>query len=287
MTAWKVSHVIFRLTAPMHIGCGKSGNLQRTYPFVTGRVFWGALTARITRNNPEILQKHGHQAYRLIGEQIHREIAYTYFYPAVKSSLDFEVRWPWEDGFAARHIRTYASTALAYPEQQAEEASLHETEYLSPVTCDTVEQVYLRGYVFVKESSTLEWQKALGQLQFGGERCYGWGDVETILNDDQTTTSELFDGQARFVDGDFPVVELSDPSEGHLLAHTEANCCQAHGQTEPLVGRELRSNNAVNRYTGQHIAFNAFCFTPGSTVTSLPCQFQIGKYGIWKTKSPH
>jgi len=284
MTAWKIFHVVFRLKAPMHIGCGKSGNLQRTYPFVTGRVFWGAVTARITRNNPEALRQHGHQAYRLIGDLVHQDLAYTYLYPAVKGSSGFEVQWPWAHGFISRHIRTYASTALAYPEQQAEEASLHETEYLTPFTCDTGEQVYLRGYLFAKESSTLQWQPALGKLQFGGERCYGWGDVEMISHDDQTTTSKLFDGQARFIDGDFPVIELSDSSEGRLLAHTEADNCQAHGQTEPLVGREWRSGNPVNRHAGQHVAFNAFCFKPGSAVTSLPCQFQIGKYGIWKTK---
>lgn len=293
MTDWKIFHVIFRLTAPMHIGCGKSGNLQRTYPFVTGRVFWGALTARITRNIPEALKLHRQQAYQLVGNQVHQDLAYTYFYPAVKSSAGYEVRWPWSHDFAARHIRTYASTALSYPEQHAREATLHETEYLSPFTCDTGEPVYLRGYVFEKESTTLQWQKALEALQFGGERCYGWGDVKLFTCDDQTTTPDLFDGYARFIDQEAPVIELPSlepditlrgPGEGHILAHAEATHVHAHGKTEPLVGREWKTtgNHPHQHKAGQQkVSGKTVCFIPGSTVRTLPYRFTIRHHGVW------
>jgi len=283
MTAWKIFHVIFRLTTPMHIGCGKSGNLQRTYQFVTGRVFWGALTARITRNNPEAMQQHGHQAYQMFGNQVHQDMAYTYFYPAVENCNGFEVQWPWAPGFNTRHIRTFASTALSYPEQHAQEATLHETEYLSSVTCDTGKQVYLRGYVFMKKSSALQWQKALERLQFGGERSYGWGNVELKKCDELEKNAELFEGLARFINHDIPLIELPELSEGRILAHTKAENVPAHGQTEPLAGREWRSDSddQSQHAAGQNISVNAFCFTPGSKVTSLPYRFKIGAHGMW------
>ena len=47
---WRAFEVVLRLRSPMHIGCGKVGNLQRTRPYVTGRVLWGALTMRLTRD---------------------------------------------------------------------------------------------------------------------------------------------------------------------------------------------------------------------------------------------
>ena len=47
---WTAYRVVFKLRSPMHIGCGKVGNVQRTRPYVIGRNFWGALTMRLTRD---------------------------------------------------------------------------------------------------------------------------------------------------------------------------------------------------------------------------------------------
>ena len=281
---WLTYHVIFRLHSPMHIGKGKVGNLQRTHFFVTGRVFWGALAMRMTRNNPELLKQERNKAYKTIGDKLHEEIAYTYFYPTVQTEDEtYKVQWPWEnpEQFKSRLIRSYASTALSYPAQGAEEASLHETEFISPWTIDSVNTmpVFLSGYLFVKAGTHLEWRTALERLQFGGERCYGWGDVrlkECVFIEN----ANLFDGRFQVdINQDRPVISLF--RDARLLAHTEAMETIAHGDIEPLVGREWRDFEQINRFAGQHVAFNSICFTPGSSLNQA-ADFRIGKYGVWE-----
>jgi hypothetical protein len=43
-------HLVLRLRSPLHIGWNKTGNVQRTRSYVTGRNLWGALTMRLTRD---------------------------------------------------------------------------------------------------------------------------------------------------------------------------------------------------------------------------------------------
>src|SRR5947199_6878046 len=76
---------------------------------------------------------------------------------------------------------SYASTSLANG-RNAEEGSLHETEFIAPHTRgDDPKQVYLVGYIFEnKQGEKLPWQGILRKLQFGGERGYGWGRVEPV-----------------------------------------------------------------------------------------------------------
>lgn len=282
---WQAYHVRFRLCSPMHIGNGKTGNLQRSYSFVTGRVFWGALAMRITRSSPEFLKEKGHEAYRIVGEQIHNEIAFTYFYPTLRRSDGTDdVLWPWHkpEHFRRRVLRGYASTALSYPAQSAEEASLHETEFISPWTIEeTPQQVFLTGYVFIKEGLNLKWRPALERLQFGGERSYGWGDVYLEECSLLKGAVELFNGKAQFVDGQEPIIRYTEDMDMRLFAHTKAGSVEANGNIEPLVGREWRADLPQNRYAGQYLAFHSVCFTPGSRLLN-PCDFRIGKYGVWE-----
>ncbi len=262
----------------MHIGRGKIGNVQRTYPFVTGRVFWGALTMRITRNNPRLVQANGNAAYQIVSEKVHQSIAYTYFYPARFSGGFYHIFWPWDDDFRRRLISSYVSTALSYPMQSAAEALLHEVEFITPYTLDSVEPVFFVGYIFVKENSDLGWEKALHQLQFGGERCYGWGDVR-LMYCAPVMTCDLFGGMLIFQDSDVPKIKIVD-SEKRLLAHTDACRVSANGDIEPLVGREWRSGNRKNKYAGQHVGYSNVCYTPGSIVVKDHL-FSIGRFGVW------
>lgn len=279
---WRAFEVILRLHAPLHIGCGKVGNLQRTYPYVTGRVLWGALTMRLTR---DAFQGRGGVTdsgqYREVGDQVHRDLAFTYFYPALKSSAGYRVVWPWENEstFRRRFLSSYQGTALSYPQQSAAEGMLHEVEFISPNALDTGKSVFLKGYVFEKQGCTLKWKTALERLQMGGERGYGWGDVE-LVNVSQSNDGHLFDGLMTFKgDGDVPVVHL--PDNGRLLAHTVAGDLPIAGNVEPLVGREWRSDNPRRRYVGQHVQFSGLCFAPGS-VTSQASGFAVEKFGVWR-----
>jgi len=127
---WLAYRVIFRLCSPLHIGWGRVGNLQRTRPYVTGRTMWGALTMRLTRN---MLNGGGaatnSNEYQRIGEDIHNKLAFTYFYPTIKSD-NYQINWPWKNTelFRRRFLSCYGSTALSYPQQSSETGMLHETE---------------------------------------------------------------------------------------------------------------------------------------------------------------
>lgn len=278
---WTAYRVVFKLKSPMHIGCGKVGNVQRTRPYVTGRVFWGALTMRLTREQHQPATDS--RLYQAIGEEVHQQLAYTYFYPATKSDGDYQIHFPWEDEdrFRRRFLSSYASTALVYPQQAADEGLLHEVEFLSPRTLDSGEQVYVVGYVFEKEGCNLDWGGSLGQLQMGGERGYGWGDVIPEEKEEikPLEPKELFNGKATFEGtGDRPIIQ---PTE-QLLAHTVTTNVAAQGEIEPMVGREWRSHNQTNRYAGQHVEkwVDDLCWVPGSVVERSR-SFKIDNFGIW------
>jgi len=271
---WQAYHIVFRLRSPMHIGSGSVGNIQRTRPYLTGRAFWGALTMRITREL-QLSKPESANTYAEVGEAVHRDISYSYFYPAVRTDSGYQILWPWNnpDTFRYRLIRSYASTALDYPMQSAAEAFLHESEFLSPHTLDKGEPVFLTGYMFVNDLCKLDWKNALKKLQFGGDRCYGWGDVK-LEYCNPVVNNSLFNGAVLFEDN---IVNLNKPAQMQLLAHTTATGVNADGDIEPLVGREWRKNGRA----GRHVEFTGICFTPGSTLKQ-PARFHVGRFGIWQ-----
>ena len=284
--AWKGYKVIFRLRSTLHVGWGKVGNIQRTRPYITGRVLWGALTMRLTRD-----MAHGgsaatdSRAYQRVGDDVNRTLAFTYFYPALKSESGYKVEWPWSDenGFRHRFLSSYASTALSYPEQSAETGMLHEVEFISPNALDNGQSVFLQGYIFEQDGCTLVWRDACTRMQIGGERGYGWGAIDCV-HCDELDGSDIYDGLAVLNDSSVrPTIHLSALAKApcRLLAHTKLTDISAEGNIEPLVGREWRSNNRHYRYAGQHVAFNHVCFTPGSVIRE-PMTFRIGPYGIWE-----
>lgn len=141
---WIAYRVVFKLKSPLHIGYGKVGNVQRTRAYVTGRVFWGALTMRLTRDGTDGAATNSSQ-YQGYGERVNQQLAFTYFYPALQpENQDYKVQWCWENEslFRRRFLSSYASTALVYPQQAAEEGFLHEVEFISPRTLDDRQQVY-------------------------------------------------------------------------------------------------------------------------------------------------
>jgi len=280
---WKAYQVVFKLKSPLHIGCGKVGNVQKTRPYIMGRSFWGALTMRLTREQHKPATDSRH--YETIGEKVHQELAYTYFYPAISQGTKYNFEYHWgefESQFRRRFLSSYSSTALVYPQQAADEGLLHEVEFISPRTLDTGKQVYLIGYVFEKENCSLKWQEACQKLQMGGERGYGWGDMQYI-NIKEITVNQLFDGKCEWKEQDGLIIIQVSESE-NLLAHTVAQNTSIYGEIEPLVGREWRSYNTTNRYAGQHLEkFCDSCWVPGSQVRQLSA-FVIQKFGIWQTR---
>jgi len=268
--SWTAYKVVFRLLAPMHIGWIKQGNVQRTRPYVTGKSLWGALTARLTRDYSDLGGD-----YVTVGRRVNDELAFSYFYPAVGETVDL---WPWgeaADEFAWRYLGAYAGTALDYARNAAEEGSLHETEFIAPVTRDG-QPVYLVGYVFERQDCSLPWRDVLSRLQLGGERTYGWGRVKPSLI--MPADGPFFGLGATQLAGERPTLRLTSGSL--LLAHApaaRANAVAARGRLTPLVGRETQ---VADRH-GQHVAFVGVYWEPGSTVTA-DAPFAIVPDGIWE-----
>ncbi|PDW02164.1 hypothetical protein [Candidatus Viridilinea mediisalina] len=278
--AWHCYKVILRLRTPLHIGWSKIGNVQRTRPYITGRVLWGALTMRMTRDRAHQQRSVASaQAYRDVGEQVHQQLAYSYFYPATESNRSYQIAWPWEHPahFRYRFLSSYGSTALSYPQQSAATGMLHEVEFLAPHTIDTGEPVYVIGYIFVADSCTLPWQAALQRLQVGGERGYGWGDLALIDCQPVDGDNRLFE-EIRFNGkNERPILQIEAGKS--LLAHTCANGTVAEGEIEPLVGREW------HHHPGQQVKHSGVCFVPGSKLeqnSAATRYFTIERLGVWK-----
>jgi hypothetical protein len=271
---WTAYRIVLRLLTPLHVGAGQAGNVQRARPYVTGKALWGALTARITRDNAE-----WGNDYVAVGERVNRELALSYFYPTVEGEKEITI-WPWDkktdDKFAWRYLNTYAATALDYERQSAQDGSLHEVEFIAPRTRDGA-QVYLIGYIFALNECALQWRDALPRLQLGGERTYGWGRV--AVDSAEQASSSLFGQWDMALDSDRPILRAAGPAR--LLAHTLADDPSAlshvAGSIEPLIGRETRQADQH----GREIERAQICWTPGSSVNA-GAQVSITANGVWQ-----
>jgi hypothetical protein len=259
---WEVYQVSFRLLAPLHIGWRKVGNLQQTRFYLTGRNLWGALTARIARDN-------GRGDYGETGAAMDEQLAFSYFYPSTDTNK--VAVWPWggtTEEFIWRFVGSYASTALQ-DGRSSEEGSLHETEFIAPRTRYD-EPVYLVGHIFEREGCSLRWQSVLDKLQFGGERTYGWGRVAQARA--PTRVRGCF-GNLVSLNEERPLLILS---KGRFLsAHAVTDHLQCEGVIEPVVGRETASDGRF----GQNFSDPQICWVPGSRVTDS-VTLAIGEFGL-------
>jgi hypothetical protein len=280
---WKAFSLALRLLSPVHIGAGAEGNLQRTRPYVTGKALWGALTARLARDCPDLRGD-----YAEAGRRVHAELGFSYLYPTCGEE---EPPWPWgetADVFRWRFLGSVASTAVDPSGSGALEGSLHEVEHIAPVTRDG-RAVILRGYLFAAEGSQLPWQEVLPRLQLGGERGYGWGRVQVEGLEEVAPERVLF-GMYHGDPGTWPpVLTARDRGGGGtcLLAHALAvdvqdaeglrrACKGLSGPVEPLVGRETEAAAAF----GARLSPARIAWVPGTPVAA-GTRFRIGPYGVW------
>ncbi|MCL6430804.1 MAG: CRISPR-associated protein [Anaerolineae bacterium] len=281
---WKAFSLALRLLSPVHIGAGAEGNLQRTRPYVTGKALWGALTARLARDCPDLRGD-----YAEAGRRVHAELALSYLYP---TGGEEKPLWPWgqtADAFRWRFLGSVASTAIDPSAGGAHEGSLHEIEHISPVTRDA-QPVILRGYIFCAEGSQLPWPEVLPRLQLGGERGYGWGRVEVERLEEVGSERVLF-GMYDADPGSWPPVVTArgrGDGEAWLLAHALAvdvedpggprrACSGLSGPVEPLVGRETGAAGAF----GARLSPVRVAWVPGTPVSG-GTRFRIGPYGLWE-----
>lgn len=276
--SWIQYRSVLRLMSPVHIGLRKVGNLQQTRKYVTGRVFWASLTARLTRD-----MKRGNQnsAYSDIGEELQECFRFGYFYTALKkddvgnieSVDDFIVYYPWEETFDYLFLDSHVSTAMDRKRGASAEGTLHEVEFISPRSRKG-QQVYLVGDMWVKDSISEEiegWDTSLGYLQLGGERSYGWGRVKPVF--DPVMLCKV----------NRDIVEREINRNERVLAHVVASTIQDElsGLIEPLVGWE-RDAGREGWTLQNHVEL---AFVPGSIVTCECMSFVVDRFGIWKVES--
>jgi hypothetical protein len=320
----KVTRIAFRLESPLHVGWRKVGNLQQTRPYVTGRVIWGALVARLTR---EISASPDKTHYEQMRDKVNEELAFTYFFPAIAlkndSGLETLKHWRRIDNYGVCldpladensslfpyvFLDTYASTALDYSRLGAEQGSLHEVEHIRPRTralggsplegiaadegADEIgAQVYLVGYIFEKEGSTLLGQSiepVANKLQLGGERTYGWGRVTVADVSELGQDGEILIFGYKLDDRTKWPPEIQIPKDSPIAAHalaaefkdgsTHHPVSGVAGTVEPLVWRETRFAESF----GREITPARVCWTPGARVISESVTIRIGLYGIWE-----
>ncbi|MDM7935763.1 MAG: hypothetical protein QUS08_10295 [Methanothrix sp.] len=284
--AWTHYPLKFRLQSPMHIGYRKVGNLMQTRQYVPGKNLWAALTARIARDH---LDGSDANSYKKIGEHAKNKFRFSYLWPSLDGEKPY-FHWAHED-FDYLLLDSCASTALDHSAHSAEEGSLHETEFISPVTRDE-RKVYLLGDLWVKDGLPVEmtrWQAAMENLQLGGERTYGWGRLELCSDDWKENSSgsgmtaaghpwweyggkiflELDEGKK------ITSHALASPPGGPegtdcLLANAKAGCRDVVGPVEPLVGWEWGSPARV--------CYRGVYFMPGGKVIKR-ARFKIDCFG--------
>jgi hypothetical protein len=292
--AWTLYRVTWRLESPLHSGFAKLGNIQRTRLYVTGRMLWGALTARLTRDQ-------GRNDYDKVGAEVNKCLKLSYGYLALTEDgtqpvlpaytaegLQFKLG---NHLFTERDMQrlcltSYGSTALDYSNNTAVDGSLHEIEFISPrALCrlnpliDEGAPLYLTCLIAESDEASTStsvkgWKQSIRRLQIGGERNYGFGRMESHS---EPVVSHDWWG-AEFVPDN---ASVKVQAGGSLPAHTRATSSlpgdQIHyGNLEPMVGRYTTPNGAF----GQDVRSDGICWQPGTTLRrQVTCR--IDDRGIW------
>ncbi|RJP72910.1 MAG: hypothetical protein C4532_05165 [Candidatus Abyssobacteria bacterium SURF_17] len=312
--SWVVYELLYKTTGPVRIGYHKLGFIQRTRYYIPGRTMWGAATALLTRALHGGATEPGH--YQDVGQKLmNKEIFLSYFYPCFlreesSERIIFFPRWimgdpEWfsaepsrlaygsltESEFEARFIASFGQTAIEPSLFAAEEASLHETEFIcDKIRCDSsVQQLYFIGYLFVTgempkfDNRDIGWEKGdyrlkeiLSTIYVGGDRTYGAGRLRLKQDESGPLRPQglLFD-QYEF---DPHSGRIKVPERSPILAHVPCSSEELKGDFEPIVSLEYCEKKGPGQ---KPTVVSGLHWTPGSLTTKKK-SFSIGAYGIWE-----
>jgi hypothetical protein len=300
MMAWTLYQVTWRLESPLHSGFAKLGNIQRTRLYVTGRMLWGALTARLTRDQDG-------NDYITVGNAVNDCLRFSYGFVCLAEDgnqpllpeftaggLQFKVGSERLSEREAQRLclTSYASTALDYASNAAVDGSLHEVEFISPrALCEEKklnvkpgQPLYLSALIAEKEQTATNkavksWKSSLERLEIGGERTYGFGKLKLRQISDPIPSNALSTAWfgSEFIPGnDQPAIKLQKGAA--ITAHTAAHCSISFGQVEPFVGRATTDKAEF----GKNIEYRGVYWLPGSVLKDeVICQ--IGEHGLWSS----
>lgn len=266
------------------------GNLMQTRHYAPGRMFWGAVTANLTRWL-------GGTNYRETGKWVQDHLCFGYFFPAEDPAnplypvqgqggtvygKDALLDTDFERGF----LNSLASTAIAAEANAAQEGSLHEVEFITP-SLGLDQPVYLVGHLFVHQGEEIAvkeddvevqgislFTQVMTSLQIGGELRYGFGRL-ALYQDQCRRVNNLFGYDLNQQEGQYWVTV---PAQRSLLAHTMTNGLRLNGPIEPLVSREWVQEHGR---PGRQVTLLGLYYAPGSVVATETTLF-IGRYGIWE-----
>lgn len=315
---WHVFRLIYRLEGPLHVGWRRIGNLQQTRPYVTGRAWWGAVTAALA--SLWLGHSSGTVAYKDVASFVCAHLRFGYFFPSVKEHGEFRSYLPRIQGrdlcytsehggsltepeFAYRFLSSRVATAVHPSSMTAEEGLLYETEFLSPwgrpLRESTIPSaVYASGHLFVQDGnpeicledrdvkvrkqSLFQNGGLLTWVSIGGERRYGYGRLRLVQVD---PAKSVFGWKIVSLDGEAPKLEVQEANKKvPLPAHCEVDGLEADGWLEPLVGREWQAQGP-----GQCVSKAVICWAPGSGLHAKGGEgltLAVGPYGVWKKDMP-
>ncbi len=303
---WHPYLLTFRLRSPLHIGFHKVMHLFRTRAYVPARPFWGALTAKLTRRLES-------SNYREVGEFLKKVVRFGYFYLSdgnnvfipkyTKEGLKFGNLSQIE--FERKYIGSLISTSIEPYSLTAEEGMLHEVEFISPYEIEGKNEepksVFLKGLLWISERSVgklavqvnkndfsitdgknnVRFSDLASTLQVGGERKYGFGQLELDRKNGikKVDTWDLrplgFDGTWKTYKSEV-ILELK--KNEFIWSHTKYNSdLKIKGNIEPIVGRDWSDRGA-----GRELKSHGLCWAPGSILMEDKTFKVTEDFGIWE-----
>ncbi len=300
--AWRAYRLIYKAMSPIHIGWHTLGYIKLTRPYITGRAIWGAMTANRARS----VAKDGvFPEYEEIGDLFKSKVLTGYLYPALDPQKPLLPKYS-DEGIKIGHynltefekifIRSFGQTGIVPVTNTAEEETLHESEFISPVIMEAssveAKQVFFIGYLFLNDEAEYNGKKvrwkdlipALKELYVGGDRKYGWGRL--LLDQDLTKEIRKDNFFNHNIDLKNDKLKLTinegEPIPAHLIA-VDTPALKLQGDVEPLIGRKWGS--VLSEKGDEHIGFGRevskakICWMPGS-ILSEEVEFTIGEFGL-------
>lgn len=293
--SWKCYRIVYNALSSIHICSHRLGIINRTRYYIPGKSLWAAITADITRTYFK------YEDYEEVGKAIKNIIIPGYLFTAIEPSKPF---LPYFNGidmkfgtfnlyeYESKFISSFGQTAIDKTSRNAEEATLHETEYINPyLEYDyKIKQVYFIGNILIKDKANLlrksiSWndkkysdipiKEILKEICIGGERKYGFGRLN--LNYELSVEQYDFFGYEINLTDTKPYLLI--PKNNPILAHLKFDDdIQITGDIEPLVGREWKDDRGGS---GHYISPAQICYIPGS-ITLKDYNIEIDGLGIWK-----
>jgi hypothetical protein len=298
--AWKLCDLTWTALSPMRVGAGGMGFVQLTRTYVPGRALWGAITANLAR----ALAKGGEPDYRGVGQAVREHLRLFYLYPCLPAqALPEGERQNEKNGWCRLDpdltraqerllIHAYGQTAIQPENCTAENASLHETEYLASQVAlpegGGFHPVRWQGHLAIGDS----WphgedalRQAVSRLWIGGDLRYGFGRLALLDGDEGWRDSQdkrvferwLFDGNGK------DATLSPQTTKFTFLAHLRAENCPwpVSGRLEPLLGLEWQAGTGEYKGSGGKVSPAVLCWEPGSMAAQCKT-VAIGEYGVWE-----